>query len=288
MSTEPTGVTKTQASITKQFFSQDNVKNRFDELLGKKSVGFISSVLQSVNSNRSLVNADTNTIFQAAMMAATLDLPINNNLGFAYIVPYKESFKDDKGKWQSRVVAQMQIGWKGFVQLAQRSTQYLHINATEVYASQFVSYNSLTEELIADFHKEASGEVVGYAAFFELLNGFKKIVYWSKSKVTDHAKKYSKAFTGDGKSPWKDVDQFHEMAKKTVLKNALSKWGPLSIEMNMALVADQGVIKDVETQDIDYVDNSSENFSQESPEAISDKKDAMRENKSVNPVASMA
>lgn len=288
-STEQIGVVKTQAIITKQFFNQDNVKTRFEELLGKKSVGFISSVLQSVNSNKSLVNADTNTIFQAAMMAATLDLPINNNLGFAYIVPYKESWKDDKGKWQSKVVAQMQIGWKGFVQLAQRSTQYLHINAVEVYENQFVSYNTLTEELVSDFHKDGAGNIVGYAAFFELINGFKKTVYWSKSKVTDHAKKYSKAFSGDGKSPWKDPDQFHEMAKKTVLKNALSKWGPLSIEMNLAIAADQGIIKNAETQDIDYVDNSSDNFSQDSAEDVATKKAEMKAKKTkvANPVNAM-
>jgi len=252
-----TGVQKTQQQLTKQFFTQENVKKRFEELLGKKSVGFVSSVLQVVNGSKALQNADTNTVFQAAMMAATLDLPINQNLGFAYIIPYNES-RQIEGQWRQVAVAQMQIGWKGFVQLAQRSGQYLRINVTEVYENQFKSYNNLTEELIADFDIDGDGEIVGYASYFKLINGFEKTCYWSRAKVEKHAKKYSISYKGTGKTPWKDVDQFHEMAKKTVLKNMLSKWGILSIEMQKALVSDQGVIKDVDTEDISYPDNSFE------------------------------
>lgn len=253
---ENTGVALTQQQLTKKFFTQENVKKRFEELLGKKSVGFVSSVLQCVSSNKSLQNADTNTVFQAAMMAATLDLPINQNLGFAYIIPYNESYQDDKGKWQKKAVAQMQIGWRGFVQLAQRSGQYLRINVTEVYENQFTAYNNLTEELTADFDIDGEGKIVGYAAYFKLINGFEKTVYWSRAKVESHAKKYSISYAGSGKTPWKDVDQFHEMAKKTVLKNMLSKWGILSIEMQKAIVSDQGIIRDAETEDIDYLDNT--------------------------------
>lgn len=252
-----TGVAKTQQQLTKQFFTQENVKKRFEELLGKKAVGFVSSVLQVVNGNKSLQNADTNTVFQAAMMAATLDLPINQNLGFAYIIPYNES-RQIEGQWRQVAVAQMQIGWKGFVQLAQRSGQYLRINVTEVYENQFKAYNNLTEELTADFDIDGEGEIVGYASYFKLVNGFEKTCYWSRAKVEKHAKKYSISYKGTGKTPWKDVDQFHEMAKKTVLKNMLSKWGILSIEIQKAIVSDQGVIKDIETEDISYPDNSFE------------------------------
>lgn len=252
-----TGVAKTQQQLTKQFFTQENVKKRFEELLGKKAVGFVSSVLQVVNGNKSLQNADTNTVFQAAMMAATLDLPINQNLGFAYIIPYNES-KKVNGAWVKVAVAQMQIGWKGFVQLAQRSGQYLRINVTEVYENQFVRYNNLTEELEANFDIDGEGSIVGYASYFKLVNGFEKTMYWSRAKVEKHATKYSISYKGEGKTPWKDVDQFHEMAKKTVLKNMLSKWGILSIEMQKAIVSDQGVIKDIDTEDISYPDNSFE------------------------------
>lgn len=253
--TAPQGVQLTQQQLTKKFFTKENVKQRFEELLGRKSVGFVSSVLQCVSSNKSLQSADTNTVFQAAMMAATLDLPINQNLGFAYIIPYNENYKNDQDQWVTKSVAQMQIGWKGFVQLAQRSGQYLRINVTEVYANQFTSYNNLTEELTADFDIDGDGDIVGYAAYFKLLNGFEKTVYWSRSKVEKHAKRYSIAYKGSGKTPWKDADQYHEMAKKTVLKNMLSKWGILSIEMQKAMLADQGIIKDAETEDIEYLDN---------------------------------
>lgn len=248
-------VQKTPQQMTKAFFTQENVKKRFEELLGKKAVGFVSSVLQTVNSNTTLSNADTNTVFQSAMMAATLDLPINQNLGFAYIIPYNQSIKVN-GEWKQKVVAQFQIGWKGFVQLAQRSGQYLRINVTEVYENQFKAYNNLTEDLEADFDVDGSGEIVGYAAYFKLLNGFEKTVYWSKSKVIKHAEKYSQAYKGSAKSPWKDTDQFHEMAKKTVLKNMISKWGILSIEMQKAITTDQAVINDVENEDVTYIDNS--------------------------------
>ena len=190
-------------------------------------------------------------------MAATLDLPINQNLGFAYIIPYNESRQID-GQWRQVAVAQMQIGWKGFVQLAQRSGQYLRINVTEVYENQFKAYNNLTEELDANFDIDGEGEIVGYASYFKLINGFEKTCYWSRAKVEKHAKRYSISYKGAGKTPWKDVDQFHEMAKKTVLKNMLSKWGILSIEMQKAIVSDQGIIKDADTEDISYPDNSFE------------------------------
>jgi recombination protein RecT len=244
-----------EPKTAKSLFNQDNVKTRFAEILGKKSVGFIASVLQCTAQNSSLAKADPNSILQAAMIAATLDLPINANLGFAYIIPYDNSIKDKDGNWQKITQGQFQVGWRGFVQLAQRSGQYLKINVVEVFQNQFKSYNTLTEELDADFSIDGEGDIVGYVAYFKLLNGFEKTVYWSKAKVTAHAQKYSKAFSSQyGKSPWKDVDQFHEMAKKTVLKNTLSKWGPLSIEMQTAMKTDQAVIKDADTQDIDYSD----------------------------------
>lgn len=232
---------------TKQFFAQDNVKGKFQELMGKNAAQFITSVLQVVNSSSLLSKATPETIYNAAAMAATLNLPINQNLGFAWIVPYRGQ-------------AQFQMGWKGFVQLAQRTGQYLRINVTEVYANQFKSYNNLTEELYADFGIDGTGEIVGYAAYFKLINGFEKTVYWSKLKVNNHALKYSQAYkSGTGMTPWKDADQFNEMAKKTVLKNTLSKWGILSIEIQNAVITDQAVVKNPETLDVQYIDNEGVN-----------------------------
>lgn len=246
---------QTPQQAIKAFFTSESVKNRFSELLGSKSQGFVTSLLQVVNSNKDLSMADANTIYQSAMMAATLDLPINQNLGFAWIIAYNESFKNSAGQWDKRKVAQFQMGWRGFVQLAMRSGQYSRLNVVEVFANQFKSYNIMTEELDAEFGIDGDGEIVGYAAYIRLLNGFEKTAYWSKTKVIRHAEKYSQAYKG-GKSPWNDKDQFHEMAKKTVLKNTLSKWGILSIEMQKAVIADQAIVKDAETVDVDYVDHT--------------------------------
>lgn len=236
---------------TKDFFSREDVKGKFQELLGAKSVGFITSVLQIVSQNSLLSKATPSSIYNSSAMAATLDLPINQNLGFAYIVPYNEKYKDAQGQWQQRCVAQFQIGWKGLVQLAQRSGQYKAINVVEVYENQFKKYNSLTEELDADFEVDGTGQIVGYVAYFRLLNGFEKTVYWSKSKVEQHGKKFSKTYE-NANGVWKS--NFDSMAKKTVLKSAISKWGILSIEMTNAVIADQAEIKDFETLDVDYKD----------------------------------
>lgn len=223
----------------KGIFERDSVKEKIVEMLGSKATGFITSVLQVTSNNNLLAKADPKTVYNAAMMAAALDLPINQNLGFAWIVPYKGQ-------------AQFQMGWKGYVQLAQRTGQYLKINVTPVYENQFETWNSLTEELKADFSVHGSGKVVGYAAYFKLINGFEKTVYWSHEKVFEHAKRFSQSFN-QSFSPWKS--DFDAMAMKTVLKHTLSKWGILSIEMQKANVSDQAVVNNYETEDVDYVDN---------------------------------
>lgn len=224
-------------SNIKQFFEQDNVKKRFQSMLGSRSTQFITSVLQIASSNKLFDNVDAVSVYNSAAIAATLDLPLNNNLGFAWIVPFG-------GK------AQFQLGWKGFVQLAQRTGQYQRINVTEVYENQFKSWNSLTEELNADFSIDGSGLVVGYCAYFRLNNGFEKVVYWSREKVLAHGKKYSKSFNS---GPWKTEEV--AMCKKTVLKHMLSQWGILSIEMQMAMKVDQSAINDDKAEDVVYIDS---------------------------------
>lgn len=225
---------------TNDLFGQKSIQRRFEEILGRKAPGFISSVLQIINGNTLLKKADPTTVLNAAATAASLDLPINPNLGFAWLVPYK-------GK------AQFQIGWKGFVQLALRTGRYKRINAIEVYENQYNSFNRLTEELNANFDIVGEGKIVGYAAYFQLLNGMEKMTYWSKEEIVKHAKKYSKAY-GKTHSPWSDKDQFHAMAKKTVLKNTISKWGIMSIEMQTAQLADQAVQE--KEGDYKYIDNT--------------------------------
>lgn len=222
---------------TKALFQREDVKQKFAEMLGKKAQGFMTSVLQIVNNSTHLQGADPMSVYNCAAVAATLDLPINNSLGFAWIVPYKGQ-------------AQFQIGWKGLVQLAQRTGQYLSINVVDVYENQFKFYDALTEELDADFKTKGIGKIVGYCAYFKLINGFEKKVYWTKEDVEAHAMRFSKNAKG---GVWKD--DFHAMAKKTVLKNTLSKWGILSIEMQTAVIADQAVIKDADSMDVQYQDN---------------------------------
>jgi recombination protein RecT len=256
-----------QVSI-KGYFAKDGVQKKFQELLGKKSTGFITSVMQVVNSNNLLSIATPESVYNSAAMAATLDLPINNNLGFAWIVPYKENKKDAQGNWISKSVAQFQMGWKGYVQLAQRTGQYKAINVIEVYENQFKTYDRLTEELDADFKLVGKGSIVGYVAYFKLINGFEKTSYWSIEEVNAHGAKFSKTFSSNT-GVWKE--NFNAMAKKTVLKNTLSKWGILSIEMQQATIVDQAVINDSETLDVDYVDAGHDNAVKiEEKEVLSD------------------
>jgi recombination protein RecT len=235
----------------KGLFNRDDVKGKFQELLGKRASAFMTSVLQIVTSNKSLQNADPMSIYQSAAVAATMDLPINNNLGFAYIVPYNQSYKDDQGKWQKKQVAQFQMGYKGFIQLAQRSGQFKTIAATPVYEGQLIEQNPLTG-FVFDFTKKSSEVVIGYAAFFQLLNGFEKTLYMSIAEIRNHGGKYSQTFTNE-KGLWNT--DFDAMATKTVLKLLLSRFAPLSIDMQRAVISDQGVVKDHETLDVDYVDN---------------------------------
>lgn len=232
----------TQIQKISSFLNKDEVKAKFAELLGQKSQGFVSSVLAVCNSNNLLKNATIESIYSSAMMAATLDLPINSNLGFAYIIPYKHKGVD---------VAQFQIGYKGFIQLAQRSGQFKTLSCTPIYEGQIISENPLTG-FVFDFTVK-SDKIIGYAGYIELLNGFQKTTYWSKEKVNTHAKKFSQSFKS-GFGIWKD--DFDGMAMKTVIKDILSKWSPLSIEMQKAVISDQAILG--ENESVIYADNQIE------------------------------
>lgn len=235
----------TASVTTKSLFARPDVQAKMAEMLGKRSTSFITSVLQIVNSNDLLKKSEPNSVYHAAMVAATLDLPINNSLGMAYIVPFQNRSK-------GIVEATFQIGAKGFVQLALRSGQFKTISYTEVYEGQLISENPLTG-FEFDFTKKVSDKVVGYASYFKLLNGFESTYYMSTEQVNKHALRYSQTYK-KGYGQWKD--DFDAMAKKTVLKLNLSKFAPLSVEMQNAIQADQAVIKDSETMDVSYTDNT--------------------------------
>lgn len=242
-----------QQQTIKTFLNQESVQSKFKEILGKRSTSFITSVLQIISSNALLANATPESVYHSAMVAATLDLPLNNNLGFAYIVPYNQSYKDENGTWQKKQVAQFQMGYKGFIQLVQRSGQCKSIYATEIYDGQLVDENPL-DGYIFDFTRKNSNTIVGYACRMKLINGFESTLYMSKEQIVAHATRFSQTFK-NAKGVWKD--DFDSMAKKTVTKLLLSKYAPLSVDaqMQIALVSDQGVINDEQATDVTYVDN---------------------------------
>lgn len=239
---------KPKAPTLQGILTQENVRKRFEEILGKKSAGFISSVISATKSNQKLALCDPNSVVSSAIIAATLDLPIQPNLGFAAIIPYTTEVEG-----QPKSVAQFQMMYRGFIQLAMRTGQYKTMNVCEVYDGELVSENRFTGEYVFDSSKKKSDKVIGYTAYFKMVNGFEKCVYWTNEKIHAHAKRYSKTYTHkNGK--WNT--DFEAMASKTVLKLLLSKYGILSVDMQLqqAIIADQGVIKDADTLDIDYVD----------------------------------
>ena len=234
----------------KSLLSQDNVKAKFQEVLKEKAAGFTANLAVMVNNTAALQKLDPTSIISAAVVSASLDLPLDPNLGFAAIVPYGDK-------------AQFQIMYKGLIQLAMRSGQYKTIGVTEIYEGELISENRLTGEYIFDFTAKKSDKVIGFAAYFSLLNGFEKTVYWPASQVEGHGKRFSQTYK-KGFGLWKD--DFNSMGKKTVLKNLISKWGILSIEMQKAVKFDQGVIKNDETEEVEYVDaNTIKSFDTDEP-----------------------
>lgn len=221
-------VAQKEAKTLKGMLEMPAYKNKFNEMLGKKAAGFMSSIIAVANNNKLLAKAEPSTVIGAAAQAAMLDLPINQSLGFAYIVPYKGA-------------AQFQLGYKGYIQLAQRSGQYVDIGAKTVFEGELEYENRLLDKF--KFGERTGDKVIGYLAYFRLTNGFEKMLFMELDEMIAHAKKYSKSYSG-GTDKWGLAD-FNTMAEKTVLKRLLSKYGPLSIEsiqMSQALSNDGGVI----------------------------------------------
>jgi len=228
------------ALAIKAYMNGQGVQRKLEELLGERKDVFLTSALQVVNGNKALQNASPESIFGAVVTAATLNLPINDNLGFAYIVPFKGQ-------------ASFQMGYKGFVQLAQRSGQFKRISACKTYSGD--TEQSVYERLTAFLPKEPKGEVTGYIAYFQLLNGFEAHLAMTNKEMASHAGQYSQSFK-KGYGVWKD--NFEAMAQKTVLKLLLSKQAPLSIVPTLAeaVQADQAIIRDVNgQQSYEYADN---------------------------------
>lgn len=230
----------------RELFNDPIIKTKVEQLIGKNSATFATSVMQIANSNALLRTADPSSVFNAACMAATLNLPLQNGLGFAYIVP----FKNNK---ERKVEAQFQIGYKGFIQLAQRSGQFKRLVALPVYKKQLIKKDFINGfEFDWEQEPEKDENPIGYYAYFKLVNDFSAELYMSHDDIVKHAQRYSQTFK-KGFGVWHD--NFEAMALKTVMKLLLSKQAPLSVEMQQAVLADQAVVKDVENQEFNYEDN---------------------------------
>ena len=195
-----------------------SVQERFEKMLGKKSAGFLSSLLTLVNNNNLLQKANPTSVLAAAATAASLDLPVNPSLGLAWIVPYGNG-------------AQFQLGYRGAIALAMRSGQMKSIVMTEVYEGECKCWNRFTETF--EFGDRVSDNIIGYYARFETINGFVKATFWTKEEVLKHAKRFSKSFN---RGPWQT--DFDAMAKKTVLLSIIKTYAPMSIEMQSAFESD--------------------------------------------------
>lgn len=233
--TQQTGLQRFNATIT-------NVKTQdyLTSVLGEKKGQFVSNITSLVANNKLLQNCKPISVIYAGITATVLDLPLNPNLGFAYVIPYKDE-------------ATFQIGYKGLVQLAMRSGQFKTINVCEVREGELVGRDFISGECKFEFVEgRESKPIIGYMAYFKLLNGFEKMSYWTKDKVEAHAKRFSQAYANKRATPWNT--DYDAMAEKTVLKNLLLKFAPLSVEMQKAIMSDQAVITD-EDGNVKYVDN---------------------------------
>jgi recombination protein RecT len=236
------------------YLNKDNVKTYLESVLKERTGQFITSLVSMSNLTPGLAKCDPNTLMQCGLKAASLNLPLDNNLGFAYAIPYGNK-------------ASFQMGYKGFIQLAQRTGQYKTINVVAVKEGELKKWEAFTEELevvmVTDPIERGKLSVIGYAAILKLTNGFEKKIYWCKAEVLAHAKRFSKTF---GNGPWQT--DFDKMGMKTVLKDLISKYGPMSVELQEAIKYDQAIIKEDAdgNQYPEYPDNpSSKEPTQDSP-----------------------
>ncbi|KML36375.1 recombinase RecT [Cytobacillus firmus] len=253
----------------KSLLNTPTMQKKFEQVLANKAPQFMASVLNLYNGDPGLREAEPMSIVSSAMVAASLDLPVDKNLGYAWIVAFYDSKKGYKA-------AQFQLGYKGYIQLALRSGQYKAINVIPVYEGELLKWNRLTEEIDLDLDARKSDKVIGYCGYFKLVNGFEKTVYWTRDEVEAHRIKHNKA--KDKKSlnnVWRS--DYDAMAMKTVLRNMLGKWGILSIDMQKAFSEDEQEreVKDITDEANEYDEpiqydspSKEEHVSDEEPEII--------------------
>lgn len=250
-----TGINGTGIPALKSLLATEAIRKQMKSLLGDKAGHFMMAIVGVVEGTPQLQDCEPQSIINSAIASATLDLPIEKNLGYAYIVPYKDK-------------AQFQMGYKGYIQLALRSGQYKYINSIEIKEGELENYNLLTGEFnfkfIEDINQRLEAKTIGYASYIEFTNGFRNTLYMTKEQIENHAKKYSQSYgydlsKGYSNSNWSK--NFDSMALKTVLKLNLSKFGALSVNVQKALQIDGSSIKSISeegTINVEYVDNTNE------------------------------
>lgn len=249
------------------YLTQDAVKNQINSIIGGKNGSrFISSIVSAVQANPALQECTNPSILSAALLGESLNLSPSPQLGQYYLVPY-----DNKNKGAKE--AQFQLGYKGYIQLAIRSGQYKKLNVLAIKEGELIRFDPLNEEievnLISDEAAREEAETIGYYAMFEYINGFRKAMYWSREKMMAHAKKYSPGYKKDIEkgTQWTFwAKDFDGMAYKTMLRQLVSKWGIMSIEMQSAIDSDMAVIREDRTKE--YVEYEVQNdvVSEQEPE----------------------
>lgn len=246
-------VKQNQKQTFSAFLATDAMKKKVNEMVGgEKGQQFVTSIISAVSNNPQLAECDNASIVSAALVGQALNLSPSPQLGQFYMVPFNDNKRGCK-------VAQFQIGYKGYIQLAIRSGQYKKLNVLAIKEGELINYNPLDEDievkLIEDEEEREKATTIGYYAMFEYLNGFRKAIYWSKAKMEQHALKYSMGYRAKkGYTFWEK--DFDGMAIKTMLRQLISKWGIMSIDLTMqkALESDMAVVNENGTYD--YIDNN--------------------------------
>lgn len=231
MSDKAIVVTKfTGENSLRAIINRPEYASRFNQVLGERAPQFMSSI---ISLGASMPDVEPRSIIASCMIAATLDLPIDKNLGFAWVVPYRAK---DKVKY-----GQFQMGYKGYIQLALRTAQYSRLNVCEVFEGELIRYDKFTGDIVLDPSQRKSNKVVGYASYLKLTFGFEHAEFWTVEDIRKHAENYSQAYRAakkynDADSPW--AANFDAMAKKTVLSMHIRKWGPMSVQIQTAIKAE--------------------------------------------------
>ena len=240
------------------YLKQDAVKNYINNVIGgKNGQRFISAIVSAVNNNVALQECTNQSIVYGALLGESLNLSPSPQLGHYYLVPFNDK---EKGK-----VAQFQLGYKGYIQLAIRSGQYKKLNVLAIKEGELEYFDPLNEEIkinlmVERWDEREALETIGYYAMFELTNGFRKAIYWSKKQMQNHAVKYSPGYKRDlekGTSWTFWSKDFDGMAYKTLLRQLISKWGIMSIEMQSAFEGDMAVINEDGSKN--YIESDDDN-----------------------------